>query len=686
MFRMNQRVVPIVASFVIMGTLALFYTNTAPVNEYQLACSEKKECREIVKAMRDGTQLDSSSSSSPLVVGEILDLAANRLGYGLSPVDQVFLPDKIKQGDIYKIAWIIYSQIYKDDPTLRGINPANLLRQKQISVELSRKALDREYNECLNDNMLKYQGEFNFALMPTQMLNEQHLRLRKIVRAILPETNRTVCQRNVSVRMNRLMLDLTAEKELLESVFSSQYGADGRTQDLQMNYQKKIHEFWFNHFNIDTQKAGRVAMGRESYENLITQYQNSSFRQLLGAVIKSPGMLIYLDNDENYFVNNSASNQNLGREMMELHTFGVGPRVVDSSGKIIRWSPYNQIDIEVASTVLTGHSYVNIIDGSGVHRFGYKFTPARSFLANTASNNYQSKFWSSRSADQRPLFFSPTHLKNLDALSPDRRLDYVLDQLARHPVTAQNICHKFNRGFVAKRDILPTIVDNCKSIYNSTSFARGTQLQNIYHNLVSQPVYWTRVNARKILANPVEVVIKNVRTAGLNWGHVYSTNPNQSKLSNLSKFMISAINEMGIDYRNYGPPTGYPTLGYRWLSKGYLMSHARLSMDYAQLDRKIGISTTAERKFTRQSQILDKIDAIPSMNGEQVANVIYGSVRGIASVRPEIPPHQVAKIKALVNTKQSGQWDSVNTGATFQKSLADTILGLGKTSVLELRK
>jgi uncharacterized protein (DUF1800 family) len=680
----NIRHIKILSLIVLPLGLALLYTNSTGVHEYQWACSRNDRCNLILQSMHRGMVADQGEGFNPLRPGEVLELAANRLGYGTSPVDESFLPDLVTANDLPKIAWIIYSQIYGDDATLRGVGEAAFLRVRPISLELSDRVLDHPRHLCLRHDGLKFNGEFNFLNMPTATLNEQALRLRMAFTP--PSDPEDRCLRRPMTRVDRLTTEINAKKELLESVFSSQYIADRRVQDLQMNFQKKIHEFWFNHFNIDTFKPGRVAMGRSSYENMITRVQNGSFRQMLGAVIKDPGMLVYLDNDQNRYENVEASNQNLGRELLELHTFGVGPRVMDGND-ILRSSPYNQTDVEVAAIVLTGHNVVNFIDNNNIHQFGYRFFPARAFRAGTdnVNDNYHSKFWSSRAAADRPLFFNQTRLRALDDRAPVQRLEYLMDQLSSHASTVNNICRKFNRHFITP-SLMDQFMPNCMNAFRqSANLGVGTQLQAIYFTMVTNPAFWTRTNARKMIANPLEVVVKNVRAVGLRWSDVYSSTLAESRLWDLSNFMYGAVESFGLDYRYYGPPTGYPQAGHRWLSKGYLINHVHLAKDYAQLDRMLGIATTSERRFTRDNQILTSINQIPNMSDVEVNRLMFGSVRGLATARPRLAADQVQTIRDLAAAPE-GIWDRVLIGSSRVRSRADTLLTLGKTTMSEIRK
>jgi uncharacterized protein (DUF1800 family) len=96
--------------------------------------------------------------------------------------------------------------------------------------------------------------------------------------------------------------------------------------------------FWFNHFNVHQYKADlRIMVG--DYENsAIRQHALGHFRDLLMATLRHPAMLRYLDNADNAV---GHINENYAREIMELHTMGVG-------------SGYTQQDVEQLARILTG--------------------------------------------------------------------------------------------------------------------------------------------------------------------------------------------------------------------------------------------------------------------------------------------------------------------------------------------
>ncbi|MGE7205472.1 DUF1800 domain-containing protein [Sphingomonas sp. NPDC019816] len=95
--------------------------------------------------------------------------------------------------------------------------------------------------------------------------------------------------------------------------------------------------FWFNHFNVQAGKRDIRAMVGD-YEETIRAHALGRFRDLLEATLRHPAMLRYLDNDQNAA---GKINENYAREIMELHSMGVG-------------SGYTQTDVQELARILTG--------------------------------------------------------------------------------------------------------------------------------------------------------------------------------------------------------------------------------------------------------------------------------------------------------------------------------------------
>ena len=79
--------------------------------------------------------------------------------------------------------------------------------------------------------------------------------------------------------------------------------------------------FWVNHFNVYARKARDRRLVGDYEETAIRPHALGKFRDLLAATVFHPAMIQYLDNQQNAA---DKINENYAREIMELHTMGVG--------------------------------------------------------------------------------------------------------------------------------------------------------------------------------------------------------------------------------------------------------------------------------------------------------------------------------------------------------------------------
>ncbi|HEY8255345.1 MAG TPA: DUF1800 domain-containing protein, partial [Rhizomicrobium sp.] len=96
--------------------------------------------------------------------------------------------------------------------------------------------------------------------------------------------------------------------------------------------------FWVNHFNVYARKREIAALVGDYEETAIRPHALGKFRDLLAATAFHPAMIQYLDNQQNAA---DKINENYAREIMELHTMGVG-------------SGYSQADVQELARILTG--------------------------------------------------------------------------------------------------------------------------------------------------------------------------------------------------------------------------------------------------------------------------------------------------------------------------------------------
>jgi len=117
-----------------------------------------------------------------------------------------------------------------------------------------------------------------------------------------------------------------AQAELLHAV----YGGD--------QLKEQLVWFWLNHFSVYANKGPVRVFAADYEENVIRPHALGKFRDLVMATLKSPAMLVFLDNVHNV---KGKTNENYARELMELHTLGVG-------------SGYTQADVQQLMRILTG--------------------------------------------------------------------------------------------------------------------------------------------------------------------------------------------------------------------------------------------------------------------------------------------------------------------------------------------
>ena len=184
-------------------------------------------------------------------------------------------------------------------------------------------------------------------------------------------------------------------------------------------FAERLVAFWSNHFCISALKGPLARIWAGSFEReAIRPHVLGRFADMLKAVEQHPAMLFFLDNQQSLGPDSRAGsnrkrglNENLAREIMELHTLGVG-------------GGYTQEDVTSLARIITGWTFVG--------RQGILGTPG-TFVFN--ANAHQP-------GAQRLLgkTYAATGVAQGEA---------ALADIARHPSTAKFIATKFVRHFVA---------------------------------------------------------------------------------------------------------------------------------------------------------------------------------------------------------------------------------------------
>ncbi|HTT03493.1 MAG TPA: DUF1800 domain-containing protein [Steroidobacteraceae bacterium] len=245
---------------------------------------------------------------------------------------------------------------------------------------------------------------------------------------------------------------------------------------------ERLTHFWTNHFAVSIDKAIVLGLAGSFEREAIRPHVLGNFTNLLLAVEQHPAMLLYLDNHLSVGPNSPLGtrvarrrpqarlgiNENLAREIMELHTLGVN-------------SGYTQTDVTTFAKVLSGWSI-----GGATGR-----------LANGEPGRFMF----------RPELHEPGAQRVLGKRYPQEGFmqgETVLRDFALHPATAHHIAEKLARHFIADEPP-PRAVEQLAR----TFLATGGDLPALYRTLVHEPESWARPLSK--YKTPSDYVISTFR-------------------------------------------------------------------------------------------------------------------------------------------------------------------------------
>ncbi len=293
--------------------------------------------------------------------------------------------------------------------------------------------------------------------------------------------------------------------------------------------QEQMTWFWTNHFNVSARKDNLRALVGDYEETAIRPHALGKFRDLLGATLRHPAMLRYLDNAQNAAMR---INENYARELMELHTLGVG-------------SGYSQGDVQELARVLTGVGVtLRAPDEPPRLRAGFEADHVRRglFEFNPQRHDYGAKTLLGRPMTRRGL----------------AEVDEAVDRLARAPATARFISRKLAVYFVS--DVPPAaLVDRMAATFTKSDGDIAETLSTLF---VSPE--FTASLGRKF-RDPVHYAIAGVRLA-YDDRVVLNTNP-----------VLNWINRMGEPLYGHETPDGYPLTQAEWASAGQMTTRFEIA-------------------------------------------------------------------------------------------------------------
>lgn len=326
-------------------------------------------------------------------------------------------------------------------------------------------------------------------------------------------------------------------------------------------------DFWYNHFNVDFNKDG-IQWYIGAYErDAIRPHALGKFRDLLGAVAKSPAMLLYLDNNSNHAdpsfkpvamagTDGQAGgmmmqappgmgtriNENYGRELLELHTLGVD-------------GGYTQKDVMETARVFTGWAVAGISSDAEPATVAFVFkswhhdTNPKVILGQT----YDQGSWSQTSQPGVGANGAP-------AQGGVSEGEAVLTMLCQRPETARFIARKLCQRFLDDDPPQPLVARVAAKF-----LASHGDIKETLRELFNSPEFLDPHYYRAKLKTPLEFVASALRATG--------SHPSEWAQT------IASLETMGQPLYRCEPPTGYAQTASAWVSSTSLLARTNFSSD-----------------------------------------------------------------------------------------------------------
>ena len=306
--------------------------------------------------------------------------------------------------------------------------------------------------------------------------------------------------------------------------------------------QEKMTLFWHNHFAtgyskvagiVGTVEATRYMASKASEDpvqvrgqiELFRDMALGNFRDLLVAVAKDAAMLFWLDG---YLNTRTRPQENLGREIMELFTMGVGN--------------YTEPDVYAAARVFSGWNLArpgSAADNSQRYQFVY----------NANQHDVAAKTFS--------FAIYPDGGKTIPArAATDGQQDGLdlIEALARNPETPKYLGRKLYRFFVSEAgDIPDSFLDDVSSAY----FRSGYDMKTVMRTVLTSREFGDRDNMFTRYSWPVEFVVRAMKDIG--WSG-FSVDTALTPLGNMGQNLFEPPDVAGWD------------LGKSWFSTGSMLA------------------------------------------------------------------------------------------------------------------
>ncbi len=324
-------------------------------------------------------------------------------------------------------------------------------------------------------------------------------------------------------------------------------------------FAERLVHFWANHFAVSADKLELVGLAGTLEMEAIRPHVMGRFADMLFAVERHPAMLLYLDQAVSVGPDSPLGlrigargrrkvglNENLAREIMELHTLGVR-------------TGYSQADVTEFARAMTGWTVGGIGVGPGARLAGAA-TPG-SFVFAAAVHQPGARTIMGKGYPQ----------------AGEAQARAVLADLAVHPATARHIATKLARHFAGDTPP-PAMVARLERAFLTS----GGDLPTVYRALIASPEAWTPAPAK--FRTPWDWSIAAYRALGL------------TEVKPQAAFGL--LNQLGQPVWKPGQPIGYDDSAPAWAGPDAIMRRVEAAERFAaRSGASVDARALAERLF-----------------------------------------------------------------------------------------
>jgi len=283
-------------------------------------------------------------------------------------------------------------------------------------------------------------------------------------------------------------------------------------------FRERLVSFWADHFTVVPKGQAPTVMYGDFLDAAIRPNISKRFADILIASTLHPSMITFLDQNRSYGPNSKTGkrkglglNENLAREVLELHTMGVG-------------AGYSQTDVRQLAELLTGLS----TSGSGTHFRERSAEPgAETILGQPYGGQGKAKL--------------------TDILE-------FLEDVAIHPETARHIALKLAVHFVADEPDL-ALVAHIEQVY----LRSGGDLMAVYTAMLEHPAAWGNLGGK--VKQPFGFITSGLRAFGVPLPKVAGLNPGRVR-----RMYSLPMVTMGQPILRPPGPNGWPEEAEAWIT------------------------------------------------------------------------------------------------------------------------